>query len=198
MWQHTNQESDIFLLANGITVYLPTLKTHFSEWQVFPFLACNVGGTSKTYQRRLLSRKTNMTLEELEWAAAMKVCQKSLPPERSHMRAWGLLTVGWHWQTLWPAHCHYLSLLQPVTKLGTQHQHIPEDDKHTHCQIWGKAQEHFNDQDCSAMPVGPLGQLMESEAANLIVSSVPRSLITITCCPEWRKAWGTLIALVLV
>ena len=95
------------------------------------------------------------------------------------MGALGLLTVGWHWQTLWPGHCHCLSLLQPTTKLGRQHQHTPEEGKHSHCQMRSKAQGHFNGhrhcgvQDSRAMPVGPVGQLVESQAANLIVSFVP-------------------------
>lgn len=79
-----------------------------------------------------------MTLEGLEWAATIRVCQEALTAERSNMGAWGLLTVGWHWQTLWPGHCQ--SLLQPTTKLGRQHQHTPEESKHSHCQMRSKAQ----------------------------------------------------------
>ena len=66
-----------------------------------------------------------MTYKELTWAA--KRSGNALLT-----RAVGLvLTYGWRWRTPQAARCRYtLSLVQPVTELERQHQHIPVDSRH--------------------------------------------------------------------
>lgn len=110
-----------------------------------------------------------------------------------------MLTVGWHWRTRWPAHCHCLSLVQPVTKLERQHQHTPEEDRHIHCQMGARTQGHFSDHlscgahDSSTMPKDPSGQLSESlgvcggESDRLICSQISHYLHVM---PQMRKSLG--------
>lgn len=51
----------------------------------------------------------------------------------------GVLTDGWRWRTLQPAHCRCTwSAGQPVTELVRQRRHTPEDSKHILVRRGGK------------------------------------------------------------